>query len=362
MLDFPVFDLVKAPSLWGFGLSFAAVAGFFAFLFTLARFLPAIKGQYGNNKRYRLTGLLSFLLVNLLVWIAWKSDYSLVWMIAHFWDLFIAANLWAIAGSVYLYLRGLKRLGGRRGPAWDFWLGIEQNPEWAKVDLKMYFYQPSLLGMHLFVIAFAQYQWQEYHVLNPWMLTFQAFWWLYLLSHYVMEEFMLSTWDIIAERFGFMLVWGDTVYVPFLYPLCGWFLADDIWREFGLLGWLLVAFHLGAHYLFRVANWQKYAYKKMGKKARIWGKAPRLLENKLLISGFWGIGRHLNYTGEVLVYLSFALCTGFEHVWPYLLPLSLLILLTQRAWRDEKRCREKYGSLWAKYKQKARFIMFPFLY
>lgn len=66
----------------------------------MARFLPAIKGKHGNSISYRLSGLRSFLLVNLLVWIAWKSDYSLVWMIAHFWDLFIAANLLVDFGAL----------------------------------------------------------------------------------------------------------------------------------------------------------------------------------------------------------------------------------------------------------------------
>ena len=38
--------------------------------------------------------------------------------------------------------------------------------------------------------------------------------------------------------------------------------------------------------------------------ARIWGRPAATLEGRLLISGFWGIGRHLNYTGEILVYLA----------------------------------------------------------
>jgi delta14-sterol reductase len=47
---------------------------------------------------------------------------------------------------------------------------------------------------------------------------------------------------------------------------------------------------------------------------------------------------------------------------PYLLPLWLTVLLSHRAWRDEKRCRVKYGELWAAYCRRARFRMIPFLY
>ena len=62
-------------------------------------------------------------------------------------------------------------------------------------------------------------------------------------------------------------------------------------------------------------------------KTKIWGEKPKLLKDKLLISGWWGIGRHLNYTGEIITYLSFSLCTGFNSLIPHLLPISLLILL-----------------------------------
>ena len=33
--------------------------------------------------------------------------------------------------------------------------------------------------------------------------------------------------DVIAERFGWMLIWGDYVLVPFFYSLPGWFLVRN---------------------------------------------------------------------------------------------------------------------------------------
>ena len=159
-----------------------------------------------------------------------------------------------------------------------------------------------------------------------------------------------------------MLVWGDMIYVPFWYSIVGWWVADNVkqWSVAELVG--LLVFHLAAHSLFRTSNWQKHSFKKFGKKALIWGKEPILLEDKLLVSGWWGIGRHLNYTGEIFTYLSFSLCSGASSPIAYLLPFSLLILLGQRAWRDDQRCSEKYGTLWTKYCKVAKFKMIPFLY
>jgi hypothetical protein len=44
------------------------------------------------------------------------------------------------------------------------------------------------------------------------------------------------------------------------------------------------------------------------------------------------------------------------------LPLTLIVLLTQRAGRDDRRCRAKYGALWERYCAHARFRVFPFVY
>ena len=47
---------------------------------------------------------------------------------------------------------------------------------------------------------------------------------------------------------------------------------------------------------------------------------------------------------------------------PYILPLWLAGLLGHRAWRDDQRCREKYGELWTDYCHRVRFRMLPFIY
>jgi len=51
-----------------------------------------------------------------------------------------------------------------------------------------------------------------------------------------------------------------------------------------------------------------------------------------------------------------------QSVVPYLLPLWLMVLFPHRAWRDDQRCRAKYGEQWEAYCRRARFRMIPFLY
>ena len=349
------------------------VSAFVVALFVGAIVLPGFwrDGQPlrdGTRRRYKLSGLVLFAATHLVIAVGVTfGGWSLAPLVTHFWSLFVAANVWAFAISLYLLVSGRRNRESERSVLADAWLGAELNPTLLGVDLKMFMYHPSLIGLAVMNAAFAFVQVETYGALSPEMILYQAFTWAYLFTHYVKERFMLSTWDIIAERFGFMLVWGDLVYVPFLYSLVGWWVVDRGWVEDVHHPWPwwiyagLIALHVGCHAIFRGSNWQKDRFKSHPE-ASIWGKKPEVLGGKLLVSGWWGIGRKINYTGEIGVYLSWALCAGFATPWPYLLPLSLFVLLAQRAWRDDRRCREKYGALWTDYCKRARFKMIPFLY
>lgn len=87
------------------------------------------------------------------------------------------------------------------------------------------------------------------------MILFQLFWFLWLITHYIREDFMLSTWDIIAENFGFMLVWGDIVYLPYLYCIGGWYLGDFINNSNELYLLLITLLHIVSLYMYRDSNW-----------------------------------------------------------------------------------------------------------
>jgi delta14-sterol reductase len=345
------------------------VTGFLGALFLGARFLPGLeRAGYpqpdGIVKDYKLTGMTLFFVAHMVVGVmVFGFGISLTPVVMHFWSLFAVALAIAVLITAVLYFQGRRDGLGRSSNnlVQDLWLGNELNPTWLGVDLKMFMYQPSLIGANLLVVAFANAQHDLYGKITPQMACLLGFWWAYLFTHYVKEEFMLSTWDVIAEKFGFMLVWGDLVYVPFLYTLPCWWLVDEK-RPFVAWQWGgLSLLCLASLWVFREANWQKERYKRTPN-ATIWGKKPELVGGRLLASGWWGIGRKINYTGEIGVYICFALTTGFEHAWPYLLPVSLIALLSQRAARDDKKCASKYGEVWTAYCARTRFRMIPFVY
>ncbi len=60
----------------------------------------------------------------------------------------------------------------------------------------------------------------------------------------------------------------------------------------------------------------------------------------LVRSGIWSGVRHINYTGDLMRYLSFSVIAG--SAWAFLVPLSILILYLQRIRNNEMSMRTKY--------------------
>ena len=345
---------------------------FVAVLFAGAKLLPGtvIEGRVepdGTRWTYRINGWSLFLGTTLVVAAATLIfDFSLAPLVRRFWPFFIAANLFSLAVARWLYVRARPALiAAGRDPArfspLHTFMGVELNPRWLGVDLKMFAYEPSLIGLGLLVAAFGYAQFARYGTVTPQMGLYIVLWWIYLATHYRYEEFMITTWDVIAENFGFGLLWGDLVLVPFFYSIGGWTLLDDLDPMPTVSILAIGALYVFGLWMFRSSNAQKHRFKK-DPNAAIWGAPAQAMDGKLLVSGWWGIGRHLNYTGEILVYVAITLTTGFRSGAPWLLPLWMCILLAHRALRDDRRCREKYGELWTEYCGRARFRMVPGIY
>jgi delta14-sterol reductase len=287
-------------------------------------------------------------------------DLSLAPLLDHFWALFVTANVASFALACWLHRRAS---AAQPGPTTlgETLAGRERNPRVFGVDLKLWAYEPSLLGFGLLVAAFGYAQFERHGEITPQMGLWLVGWWIYLATHYAQQAFLLSIFDVIEERFGLMLLWGDLVLVPFFYSIGGWWLLDQ--REpVSASGLLAIALLYGASlWIFRSANAQKWRFKQ-DPGTVIWREQAEAIGGKLLISGWWGLGRHLNYTGEIGVYLALTLVVGFDSPVPWLLPLWMLVLLAHRAARDDRRCRAKYGPLWHAYCAHATYRMFPFVY
>lgn len=118
---------------------------------------------------------------------------------------------------------------------------------------------------------------------------------------------------------------------------------------------------LVGYYIFRSTNHQKDLFRRSNGACTIWGRKPTFIEcsyrsgdggvhrSKLLTSGFWGVARHFNYTGDLMGSLAYCAACGFGHLLPYFYIIYMTILLVHRCVRDEHRCSSKYGKDWKRY-------------
>ncbi len=251
----------------------------------------------------------------------------------------------------------------------DFYFGRLENPQLLKgrIDVKMWLYLAGAVMLELNVLNFAAHHQIVYgDDASPGIFMAAAFLSFFVTEYLFFEEVHLYTYDFMAEKVGFKLGWGDLAFYPFFYAIPLWAAADlpapkspsfmlVISALTFIAGWILA----------RGANMQKFTFKRDPQKTFL-GIRPVVITDgnkKILASGFWGLSRHINYLGEILMAAGIVLSVGYPMLpWPWLYPLYYIALLFPRQAADDKLCAAKYGPLWEEYKKKVLYRIIPFIY
>lgn len=218
-----------------------------------------------------------------------------------------------------------------------------------------------MCGWLLINLSFVYKQYTMFGFVTKQMALYQIFTNYYVIDYLFFESKITTTWDIIAEHFGLMLIWGDYFLIPMGFSVQNFFLYNER-KELsnGLLALAVAAFVLGL-IIFRGANSQKHAFREDPSKP-IWGRPPVTIGGKLLVSGFWGLTTHINYLGDLILALSFCLPCGSTSPRAYSYFFYLLLLLLHREQRDDMRCKQKYKDMWDKYRARVPYRILPYVY
>ncbi|HEY5646139.1 MAG TPA: DUF1295 domain-containing protein [Pseudomonadales bacterium] len=354
-----------------------APAVLYGLIFLMNLLLPArrvpgyvVDPATGRPVSYRLNGLLVLIVALagylLGVELGW---FAPDWLYANRWSLVAGA---CAVGLVYTLVLVIGQPTTGRGLLVDLFLGrLENRTYFSRVDAKMYLYLAGAVVLALNTVSFA---WHHHDVFgaeaNPGVYLHAALLLFFVADYLIFERVHLYTYDIFAERLGFKLAWGCLVFYPFFYPVGLWSTAHL--PEPGLVAslgplWLAgcTAVFLAGWVLARGANLQKYAFKRFPERTFL-GIEPRAVsdgDQRLLASGFWGISRHVNYLGEILMALGIAASLGhLGSPWPWLYPLYYVLLLFPRERDDDRRCAAKYGPLWAEYQKAVPHRIIPGIY
>lgn len=313
----------------------------------------------------------------------------------------------AAALSVFVYVRSFSVRSGNKEKRelaaggisgniiYDFFIGRELNPRvdiafLGTIDIKAFMeLRPGMLGWVLLDLAFVAHQYKVHGYVSDSIILITLFQSLYVFDALWMERAVLTTLDITSDGFGFMLAFGDLVWLPVIYSLQARYLAVYP-VNLGIVGILGILGVQGlGYYLFRAANNEKNRFRNNSKDARV--AHLKFMEtksgSKLLVSGWWGTARHINYLGDWIMAWSYCLPTGIAGyviqpqnstssrselvqgegrgwgmVFTYFYLIYFAVLLIHRASRDEDKCMRKYGKDWVEYKKRVPWVILPGIY
>jgi 7-dehydrocholesterol reductase len=371
-----------APS-WRAGGGYACWVLFQALLYTV---LPAklSTGQLtpaGYLLKYYTNGLLAWVVTHVAFAVLVLGGWIDGGVIARHWEgLLVAANGYGFVLSAFAYWKAHafpthvedRKFSG----SWlyDIYMGVEFNPRFGQYwDFKLFHNgRPGIIAWTLIDLSFLMQQHSLHGRITNSMLIATILHATYVLDFFINEDWYLRTIDICHDHFGFYLAWGSMVWLPAMYTLQCQYLArhPDVELPPGIAV-LVLATGLCAYGLFRSVNHQKDLVRRTAGECLVWGRRPVVVrvsyvtkdgkkhESLLLASGWWGVCRHANYLGDLVLSYSMCATCGVGHVLPWIYAIFMTVLLVHRVRRDEERCRAKYGGGWAEYERRVRWALLP---
>eukprot|EP01040_Poterioochromonas_malhamensis_P008847 gene8847-9582_t len=307
--------------------------------------------------------------------------FPLTYLWDHFGECLVASMIIGDVTSLFWYVYGLLLADEYNGKAswtgnaiYDFFMGTILYPRIGEVDIKMVAevrWSWITLMMITLSCAAKQYETKGYITGNMWFMILAH--WLYSNATVKGEHCIPCTWDMFHENFGWMLNFWNISGVPFLYCYQSLYVLKntDILEQTYPKPLLIFNFILllVVYYMWDTSNAQK-ANIKIKVKRNTFPQLPwaeleepiRMIETphgNLLVDGWYAFARKLQYTGDILMALSWGLACGFGSYLPYFYVSFFTFFVYHRQIRDEARCAKKYGKYWDIYVKKVPNVFIP---
>ncbi|CAG8570072.1 9578_t:CDS:2 [Cetraspora pellucida] len=320
---------------------------------------------------YKVNGLLAWFITHILFLVgAFYFNWWDASIVHDNWgSLLIAANIYGYFLTFFSYAKAYimpshpedRKFSGSF--IYDLLMGIEMNPRFGKYwDFKLFHNgRPGIIAWTLINLSFAAAQYNQIGYVTNSMILLNFLHAVYVLDFFYNEDWYLRTIDIAHDHFGFYLAWGDTVWLPWMshYLVRN---TIDLSTPYFLF---VLAVGLSGYYIFRAVNHQKDVARRMNGECIIWGKPARYIRTHFVTSDgkeHNSISRHFNYVGDLLISSAMCLACGFNHLLPYFYIIYMFILLIHRIYRDDARCRGKYGKYWDNYCQVVKWKLLPYVF
>ncbi len=374
--------LLPRPSVWALGV----IAGWLSFQAVLLRWLPGRESlgpvtPAGERPAYRLNGMAAWAISHVAVLAAWfAGTFSATSFYRQYGELLVTLNVLALLFCVFLSWKGRYWPTGADTVltglwAFDFFQGPELHPRLFGVQLKQLINcRMSMMGWSVTWLVMLLAQYEQTGAASPGMVASTVVLVAYLAKFFWWEDGYFGSIDIIHDRFGYYIAWGVLVWVPAVYCLPAFWMVEHPSTLSAPAAGLVALLGLVSIAVNYAADAQRQRVRATDGQTTIWGRPPELIRapwvsgdgvsrsSLLLVSGWWGISRHFNYVPELALAFAWTVPSGFTHVLPWFYWVFLLILLTDRARRDEKKCAAKYGDAWVEYCRRVRWRILPWVY
>ncbi|MCJ1308004.1 hypothetical protein MMC25_001654 [Agyrium rufum] len=305
--------------------------------------------------QYHTNGFTAWIITNVLfICLSFWGILDLFVIANHWPALIVASNIGGILLSSFAYFKAHlfpSHADDRKFTSsriYDYYMGVELNPRIGQTgDFKLFTNgRPGIVAWTLIDISFIAQQHNIHGRITSSIVAASVLHALYVVDFFVNEDWYLRTIDIAHDHYGFYLAWGSLAWLPTIVGRAG-------------------------YGLFRSVNHQKDITRRTNGQCTIWGKKAEIIEcdfvtqdgkqheSLLLCSGWWGLARHANYLGDLI--LSFSMCAtcGIGHVLPWFYAIYMTVLLLHRCRRDERRCQAKYGAKWDEYVARVPWKLIP---
>jgi len=334
----------------------------------------------GHRPVYKANGMQSYLItLATMMALDYWNIFDLALIYDNFGHILSSMNVFALAFCTLLLIKGYVAPSGPDSGTngsllIDFYWGTELYPRIAGFDVKLF--TNCRMGMAFWSVAVLSFCYKNMQLNNG---TLQAglavsvcLQLVYITKFFYWEMGYMCSMDIQHDRAGYYICWGCLVWVPAVYTSAAFYLTESAPElsngaaaSILAAGWLCIAINYES-------DQQRYIFRQTGGKCKIWGKEPTFItakykttsgavkESLLLVDGWWKISRHFHYVPEIMASFFWsvsALDSGF--VGPYFYVVFLTILLTDRAFRDDNRCKAKYGKYWKKYSDEVPYKILP---
>lgn len=319
---------------------------------------------------YRMNGFQSLLLVLCLVPILVYHGFPLTTVTTKYFHLLCSAILLSYLQALFSLVLSyraepdkLSTKGNTGNPLVNLFHGRELNPSLGGANIKLQTFRCSMIGLAVLNTVLV---WDSSigRAVSPTVVIAAAFQVLYAMDAMYYEECYFYSHDSLHSGYGWSLI-SSYLTFPFLPTLVTKHLvAASPSLPLPALA-AIAATNLLGYCIYRGSENQRCQLARDPTHPSLahLETLETIKGRRLIVSGWWGLVRHPNYLGELLVQWSWVLpavpTLGLSQLVPYYLPAVTTLMLVLRCVQINKRNSRKFGGAWAEYTGRVKSNIVP---